>query len=284
MQTALSLTGWRDGANRQIIAITDASFHNSTDSKGIETISRTSSNPYGSGTAPSDYQDVNDIISALQATNTRLSAVTLSSTNPAADNAPSTEWGWLASATGGEVLSLTGNYGANLSYIASAAAEAAGGTGTDSDGVKWRDILRADNGFSLGSAFITDTFIHTGPKANESVSIPLFDHTAKRLKLDTLDITTRENALYTRECMDIVIQKILDHSTMYGAYASRLEAAHENLTIAIENTVGSESTIRDADMARAMVWYTKNNLLLQASQSMLAQANHASEGVLGLLQ
>ncbi|MBQ7478738.1 MAG: hypothetical protein IJT01_07540 [Selenomonadaceae bacterium] len=284
VQTALSLTGWRDGANRQIIVITDASFHNSTDSKGIETIPVSSGNPHGSGTAPSDYQDVNDIISALQATNTRLSAVTLSSTNPAADNSPATEWGWLADATGGEVLSLTGNYGANLSYIASAAAEAAGGTGTGDDGVKWRDILRADNGFSLGSAFITDTFIHTGPKANESVSIPLFDHTAKRLKLDTLDITTRENALYTRECMDIVIQKILDHSTMYGAYASRLDAAHENLTIAIENTVGSESTIRDADMAKAMVWYTKNNLLLQASQSMLAQANHASEGVLGLLQ
>ena len=280
VQKALSLTGWRDNANRQIIVISDASFHDSGDTLGIE--SSTSTN--GAGTAPYDYQDVSTVISQLESTNTRLSAVTKDTGGASENNAPSTEWGWLASATGGEVLSLTGNYGANLSYIASAAVEGAGGTGTGDDGVKWRDILRADNGFSLGSAFITDTFIHTGPKANESVSIPLFDHTAKRLKLDTLDITTRENALYTRECMDIVIQKILDHSTMYGAYASRLEAAHENLTIAIENTVGSESTIRDADMARAMVWYTKNNLLLQASQSMLAQANHASEGVLGLLQ
>ena len=157
------------------------------------------------------------------------------------------------------------------------------GSVTGDDGIEWRDILTADNGFSLGSAFITNTSIHTGPKANESVVIPLFDHTAKRLKLDTLDINTREQALYTRECLDIVIQKVLDHATMYGAYVNRLEAANENLTIAIENTMGSESTIRDADMAQAMVYFTRNNILMEASKTMLAQANHESEGVLSLL-
>ena len=283
VQKALSLTGWRDDANRQIIVISDASFHNSSDTLGIESIPRTLINPHGYGTAPADYQDVNDIIAELQSSNTRLSAVTLDFERADIDNSPATEWGWLASATGGEVLNLNGNYGANLSYIATAATEAMTGSVTGDDGIEWRDILTADNGFSLGSAFITNTSIHTGPKANESVVIPLFDHTAKRLKLDTLDINTREQALYTRECLDIVIQKVLDHATMYGAYVNRLEAANENLTIAIENTMGSESTIRDADMAQAMVYFTRNNILMEASKTMLAQANHESEGVLSLL-
>ena len=65
---------------------------------------------------------------------------------------------------------------------------------------------------------------------------------------------------------------------------SRLEFTTENLTIAHENVTASESTIRDADMAKEMTEYTKNNVLLQAAQSMLAQANQNSSSVLSLLQ
>jgi len=64
----------------------------------------------------------------------------------------------------------------------------------------------------------------------------------------------------------------------------RLDYTDANLTTMSENTQAAESTIRDADMAKEMTAYTKNNVLLQASQSMLAQANQSSSAVLSLLQ
>ena len=65
---------------------------------------------------------------------------------------------------------------------------------------------------------------------------------------------------------------------------NRLDYTVANLTTANENTTAAESVIRDADMAKEMTAYTKNNVLLQASQSMLAQANQSSSSVLSLLQ
>lgn len=69
-----------------------------------------------------------------------------------------------------------------------------------------------------------------------------------------------------------------------GAYQSRLKFTIDNLNTASENTQASESVIRDADMAKSMTEYTKNNVLAQAAQSMLAQANQTAGGVLSLLQ
>ena len=69
-----------------------------------------------------------------------------------------------------------------------------------------------------------------------------------------------------------------------GAVQTRLGYTGKNLTIASENVQASESTIRDADMAKEMTSYTKHNVLTQAAQSMLAQANQNSSMVLSLLQ
>ena len=69
-----------------------------------------------------------------------------------------------------------------------------------------------------------------------------------------------------------------------GFIESRLDYTSANLTTAAENVTASESTIRDADMAAEMTEYTKNNVLLQAAQSMLAQANQNSSSVLSLLR
>ena len=84
--------------------------------------------------------------------------------------------------------------------------------------------------------------------------------------------------------LDSAIQKALDQQTDIGAIANRLGQTSSNLHIARDNVIASESTIRDADMAKEMAEYTRNNVLLQASQSMLAQANQSSSSVLGLLQ
>ena len=72
--------------------------------------------------------------------------------------------------------------------------------------------------------------------------------------------------------------------TLIGATVSRLEYTAANLTTAHENVTASESVIRDADMAKEMSGYTKANVLTQAAQSMLAQANQSSSSVLSLLQ
>ena len=69
-----------------------------------------------------------------------------------------------------------------------------------------------------------------------------------------------------------------------GAYLQRLEYTEANVTTQDENVQSAESTIRDADMAKEMTEYTKQNVLSQAAQSMLAQANQNMSSVLGLLQ
>ncbi len=76
----------------------------------------------------------------------------------------------------------------------------------------------------------------------------------------------------------------LDQQTVLGAAQARLQFTSSNIITASENTQGAESTIRDADMAKAMTDYTKSNILTQTAQAMLAQANQSSSGVLSLLQ
>ena len=84
------------------------------------------------------------------------------------------------------------------------------------------------------------------------------------------------------------IQSAIDHVSSYraelGAKQNRLEHTINNLQVTSENTTAAESRIRDTDMAKEMAAYTKNNILSQAAQSMLAQANQSGQGVLSLLQ
>jgi len=96
-------------------------------------------------------------------------------------------------------------------------------------------------------------------------------------------ITTRATALTALDQLDEAVDYALEENTRMGAYQSRLEYTVSNLTTSSENTQSSESTIRDADMAKEMTGYTKANVLAQAAQSMLAQANQNKSNVLQLL-
>ena len=100
----------------------------------------------------------------------------------------------------------------------------------------------------------------------------------------TLQVGNQAQANAAINVLDNAIQKALDQQTTLGAAQSRLEYTQSNLTTASENVTAAESTIRDADMAKEMTEYTKNNVLMQAAQSMLAQANQSSSNVLSLLQ
>ncbi len=131
--------------------------------------------------------------------------------------------------------------------------------------------------------------LQTGTKANQAIKVGLTDMRAEALGLQsstgqTLNISTQEYANAAINVLDTAVQKALDQQTTIGSVESRLEYTSTNLTTASENVQSSESTIRDADMAKEMTNYTKNNVLLQAAQSMLAQANQNSSAVLSLLQ
>ena len=126
-------------------------------------------------------------------------------------------------------------------------------------------------------------------KSNQAIKVGLTDMRAEALGLQakdgtTLNISTKDYANAAINVLDNAVQKALDQQTTIGAVQSRLEYTSSNLTTASENVQSSESTIRDADMAKEMTNYTKNNVLMQAAQAMLSQANQSSSSVLSLLQ
>ena len=131
--------------------------------------------------------------------------------------------------------------------------------------------------------------LQVGTKANQTIKVGLTDMKAQALGLqgknnDTIQVGNQKQANAAINVLDAAIQKALDQQTTIGAVQSRLEYTQSNLTTASENVTAAESTIRDADMAKEMTEYTKNNVLMQAAQSMLAQANQSSSNVLSLLQ
>ncbi len=128
-----------------------------------------------------------------------------------------------------------------------------------------------------------------GTKANQAVKIGFSDMRGVALGLkatngDTLSIATQKKANAAISVLELAMEKALKMQTTIGSVESRMEYTVDNLTVANENTNAAESVIRDADMAKEMTAYTKSNVLMQASQSMLAQANQNSSAVLSLLQ
>lgn len=109
-------------------------------------------------------------------------------------------------------------------------------------------------------------------------------HEADRKTLDQVSVRNQHDANIAIRVIDGVLDYALDEATNMGAYLQRLEYTEANVTTQDENVQAAESTIRDADMAKEMTEYTKQNVLSQAAQSMLAQANQSFSSVLGLLQ
>jgi len=188
--------------------------------------------------------------------------------------------------------------------------------------VHWPDgytteISSDGNSFTYGQLTMTDKKlkIQTGTKANQATNVGLYDMRTKSMgTLDLINSTKslgdegyfvhqadedRYNALsYDSDKQAAWIKTLenaqnqtlgaieyaLNQATDIGAYLQRFDYTGLNVTTMTENTQAAESTIRDADMAKEMTAYTKNNVLLQAAQSMLAQANQNSSAVLSLLQ
>ena len=131
--------------------------------------------------------------------------------------------------------------------------------------------------------------LQTGTKANQAIKVSMTDMRSLALGMKGTDgsvisVQTQDKANAAINAIESALQKALDEQANIGAVQTRLAYTSSNPTTAAENVQNSESTIRDADMAKEMTEYTKNNVLLQAAQSMLAQANQNSSAVLSLLK
>ncbi|WP_394903152.1 flagellin N-terminal helical domain-containing protein [Clostridium butyricum] len=123
-----------------------------------------------------------------------------------------------------------------------------------------------------------------GNKSGQSIKVVTMSMGAKALGISGLSLSTQSNASSALKKIDDAINKVSGHRATFGAVQNRLEHTISATDNTSENLQAAESRIRDTDMAKEMMNYTKNNILTQAAQSMLSQANQAPNQVLSLLQ
>ncbi|WP_303866864.1 flagellin [Acetobacterium wieringae] len=123
-----------------------------------------------------------------------------------------------------------------------------------------------------------------GANTGQSTTLGIDNMSAKELGVDALDLTKQSTANSAITTIDDAIAEVSSQRAKLGAVQNRLEHTINNLGTSAENLSSAESRIRDVDMAKEMMEFTKNNILSQAAQSMLAQANQQPQSVLQLLQ
>ena len=136
---------------------------------------------------------------------------------------------------------------------------------------------------SAGNGGLTLQIGDTADKFNQ-MTVSVGDMHAKALGISDVDISTQAGAKAAVDKIKSAINSVSSTRGDLGAIQNRLEHTINNLSVTSENMTAAESRIRDVDMANEMMAYTKNNILVQSSQAMLAQANQLPQGVLQLLQ
>ena len=170
-----------------------------------------------------------------------------------------------------------------------------GGTG-NSDG-KWNEGVdggKYDRGVVTKQAAPTTTpgdktkglTLQIGDTADSwnQLKVNIGDMHCSSLGIETISIADQDSAAKAVDAIKAAINKVSDVRGTLGATQNRLEHTINNLSVMTENIQDAESTIRDTDVAEEMMAYTKNNILIQSAQAMLAQANQVPQGVLQLLQ
>ena len=123
----------------------------------------------------------------------------------------------------------------------------------------------------------------TADKTN-AMTVAQLTMTAAALTIDQIKVSTTTDAFKAMASVDAAIERVSTYRATLGAAQNRLEHTVNNLKVTSENITSAESRIRDTDMADEITAYTKNNILLQAAQSMLSQSNAMPQGVLSMLQ
>ncbi len=187
---------------------------------------------------------------------------------------------------------------ADVNYVIAAAA--AGPDNTEASSMA--ALISAKTGINAETNATTDTSVDLKPGASsytagggmtlqiganekQTLTFGIKNMSAKALKVDenNVNLDTQENAQNATKIIDEAIKTVSTERGKMGAVQNRLEHTISNLDTSAENLQSAESRIRDVNMAKQMVEFAKNNILQQAAQSMLAQANQSTQGVLSLL-
>jgi flagellin len=139
-----------------------------------------------------------------------------------------------------------------------------------------KNSVTKDNGLQLQIGDTSDSF--------NQLKVSIEDMHTNALGIDDIDISTQSGAAAAIDKIKAAINSVSSTRGTLGATQNRLEHTANNLSVMTENIQDAESTIRDTDIAEEMMSYTKNNILVQSAQAMLAQANSVPQGVLQLLQ
>jgi flagellin len=177
---------------------------------------------------------------------------------------------------------LTGALGANVDVVFDPMANL---------DVSWNDLTKSFVFQREATAYRTTvhlsdntTTLQIGANEGEEMALHIGDMSASSLGVSNLVLTDRESSARSITRVDNAIAAVSKQRARLGAYQNRLEHAATNLITAAANTSASESRIRDTDMASEMLKFTKLNILSQAGNSMLAQANQLPQNILSLLR
>ncbi|BBN98238.1 flagellin [Sporolactobacillus terrae] len=149
------------------------------------------------------------------------------------------------------------------------------------------DRISTDTEFNTQKLFdgtTTAVDFQVGANSGQTISYTFGTVDATSLTLDSSTVTDKASATSAIDALDDAIKSVSSTRSGLGATQNRLEHTINNLSTASENLTAAESRIRDVDMAKEMSSFTKNNILNQAAQAMLAQANQLPQGVLQLLR
>ena len=130
----------------------------------------------------------------------------------------------------------------------------------------------------------SDRALQVGAESGQHIDMKIEAMDAGALSISGVDVKTVSGAQALNAAVKVAIKTVSRQRSDLGAVQNRLEHTIKNLDNVVENTTAAESTIRDTDMAEEMVRYSNQNILQQAGQAMLAQANQANQGILSLLQ
>ena len=161
--------------------------------------------------------------------------------------------------------------------------ETQAGTAIADANIKDTDIVFTKDKLNLSGNELTLQIGDTSDAFNQ-LSVKIQDMHASSLGIDAVDISTQDGAQAAVDVIKNAINMVSDVRGTLGATQNRLDHTINNLSVMTENIQDAESTIRDTDVADEMMAYTKNNILVQSAQAMLAQANQVPQGVLQLLQ
>lgn len=230
-----------------------------------------------------EYKDKTGVTAALNGTDLQLTNNKVGTqTNTIAGNAAATLVGTVTTVAGANASITVDGAAVGVSVDAKN-----GGVLTITDGALKGLVLDA-KGLAASTSTITvnkdELVMQIGANENQTLKISVEDMRAASIGVEAIDVTTAGKASSSITTINKALETVSGERAKLGAYQNRLEHTINNLNTSSENLTAAESRVRDVDMAKEMMQQTKNNILAQAAQAMLAQANQQPQGVLQLLR